>query len=223
VNILGLFAKHWTPGQVKTRLAATIGIEAAADFHAACVRTTLMRLSRLADRSIAVIHPFAAYDDFQSISRPDWEIWPQASGDLGARLREFFAQAFAQGAQRVCVIGADSPDLPREYIDRAFSSLERSEIVLGPTLDGGYYLLGASRVPPNNIFEDIPWSSPQVFGVTLERLAQCSIAPQLLPTWQDVDDWNDLLGLHKRLAEGNLTEPTELKARISRMIRATQK
>lgn len=195
---LGLFAKHWTPGRVKTRLAAAIGDAPAAEFHRVCVVTLTERLADLADRRTVVYSPTSAAEQFRRAISHDWELRAQSAGDLGRRLRAFFVAAFAEGARRVVVLGSDSPSLPRTYVRDAFDCLETHACVLGPAADGGYYLVGlADRALP--IFEDIPWSSPQTLAATQTRLRALAARWAELPPWYDVDGLPDLLRLQTEL------------------------
>jgi glycosyltransferase A (GT-A) superfamily protein (DUF2064 family) len=136
---------------------------------------------------------------------------------------DFFRTSFAGGAQQVVLIGSDSPTLPRDFIQQAFDELRRHEVVLGPTDDGGYYLIGLSRgtwprltetqvrvserlahvtsepyrVPP--IFDDMPWSTPQVWPETIRRLDERGHSYAILPAWYDVDEPRDLKRLRDEL------------------------
>ena len=98
----------------------------------------------------------------------------------------FIEQQLSLGADAVVLVGADSPTLPVAYIEQAFAELRRADVVLGPAMDGGYYLVGCGRrVPP--IFHGIAWSTGQVLAQTLARLEDRSWRLALLPPWYDVD------------------------------------
>ena len=118
---------------------------------------------------------------------------PQPSGDLGARLSFLSQAAFCHGARGVIVVGSDHPNLPDEYLERAVKILRgrRDRIVLGPTEDGGYYLVGMNRFHPE-IFEGIHWSTSTVLEETLERAKRIGIRVELLPKWFDLDRPEDL-------------------------------
>lgn len=197
--LLGLFAKYWRPGEVKTRLAQAVGAEAAAQFHRLCVETTVARLVEVQADRVLVYSPAEMQAAFASMGARGWRLVPQVCGDLGARLERFFRWAFTCGAARVAVVGADSPTLPVEYVQRAFVQLEKHPVVLGPAADGGYYLL-AARPPVPPIFDRIEWGSPRVWTQTLRRLEAAGIAPAILPDWYDVDEPDDLVRLADELA-----------------------
>jgi len=203
---LGLFAKHWTPGEVKTRLAKDIGAAAAAQLHWAFLATLLRRLRRCGDRRVLVYSPADCERDFADLAGESWTCLPQADGDLGERLAAYFEQALARGARRVVLIGADSPNLPLAYLRQSFRLLEDRAVVLGPADDGGYYLVGAAEsVPP--IFSDIPWSTPQVWPRTMERLAEAGISFATLPPWYDVDELSDLGRLREDVSQAAKNDP----------------
>lgn len=115
----------------------------------------------------------------------------QSAGDLGARLRAAFRELRAAGAPRVIALGADSPTLPPERLEEGIEAIAASDLVLGPTEDGGYYLVG-SRVTDEAIFRDIPWSTERVLEITLDRAAQAGLSVRMLPAWYDIDDLEGL-------------------------------
>jgi uncharacterized protein len=185
---LGMFAKYWQPGAVKTRLAVSIGEYAAASLHRLFVQTLLHRLQNVANRYVLCFTPANSADSFRQLSLGTWILEPQSPGDLGARMRHYFETALsAEEPPRTILIGSDSPDLPVEYVEEAAEKLREFPVVLGPTNDGGYYLIGLSQlVPP--IFDDIPWSTPEVWPQTVARLEAAQIPYHVLPGWYDVDD-----------------------------------
>jgi rSAM/selenodomain-associated transferase 1 len=198
-TLLGVFAKHWTPGTVKTRLAASIGAEAASELHRAFVERIVERFLRAGEVCVLSFWPPEKRAEFAFAERAGWLLWPQSRGDLGARMRRFFEEALFRGAERIVLIGSDSPTAPVEHVQCAFHRLQSEDVVLGPATDGGYYLVGAAgRVPP--IFDDIAWSTPQVWNATVERLEKSKIQYGVLPEWYDVDDAGDLDRLEHELA-----------------------
>jgi hypothetical protein len=130
-------------------------------------------------------------------------ITPQPGGDLGARLRAAFRTLRAAGAPRVIALGADSPTLPPEHLEEGIEAIAESDLVLGPTEDGGYYLVG-SRVSDETIFRDIPWSTERVLEVTLARAVQARLSVRLLPAWYDVDDLEGLRRLEGEVPRGGV-------------------
>jgi uncharacterized protein len=198
---LGIFAKFWQPGAVKTRLGARVGNEIAASLHRHFVQTLLRRFAGIADRHILCFTPAESAESFLQLDHSCWTLEPQASGDLGARMRHFFLGLNSDPTPtRTVLIGSDSPDLPLEILAEAFDKLRDFPVVLGPADDGGYYLIGLSQEPPP-IFDHIPWSTAEVWPQTIARLESLKIPYHALPGWYDVDDD---IGLNKLLFNVNL-------------------
>jgi rSAM/selenodomain-associated transferase 1 len=199
MNLLAVFAKYWAKGAVKTRLAAQIGDEAASRLYRACVERTVNRFSSVADRRVLAYWPPETRAAFAPFEACGWELAPQSPGDLGARMRHFFEDAWRAGAKCAVLLGSDSPTLPLDYVQQAFAALQEIEVVLGPARDGGYYLVGAAgRTPP--IFEGIAWSTPDVWPQTIARLDASQTPYAVLPEWYDVDEAHDLRRLHQELS-----------------------
>lgn len=223
-RVLGLFAKRPVPGQVKTRLAAESFPGWAAQVAEACLLDTLDKIAGIAARRLVAFAPADAEAYFAEVVRGRCELVPQIDGDLGARLAAFFTQ-LAGGADKIVVLGTDSPSLPVEFIEQAFADLDRADVVLGPATDGGYYLLGLKLPSPLGgkgpgvrglppIFDGIPWGSERVLSETVARLDK-SWRLALLPPWYDVDtlrDWHMLQG-HLAALERAGTDPGLLKIR----------
>lgn len=218
---LGIFAKYWEPGKVKTRLAATTGEARASRIYKAFVETLLARLSSCAQRRVLAISPADRLNEFRAIFGDGWMIELQASGDLGARMRHYFDAAFANGARSVILLGSDSPDVPLAYIESAFEMLDEFPVVLGPSDDGGYYLIAArDETPP--IFDNIAWSTPSVLHETIEQLDRAGVRYSLLPTWYDVDDGESLARIVENLQASDTldTALSELRDQLQREIKA---
>ncbi|MBI4348257.1 MAG: TIGR04282 family arsenosugar biosynthesis glycosyltransferase [Elusimicrobia bacterium] len=170
-----VFLKDPVPGRVKTRLIGALGPRGAARAYAAILEETRGTLSRL--RGIRIVWVRERL---------------QGEGDLGARLARAFSRAFRAGARRVCVIGTDSPAISVRLLERAFAALRRADVVLGPSEDGGYYLLGLNAGEPR-LFRSVPWSSPRVLAVTRRRARVLGLKTRLLPRLYDVDHPADLV------------------------------
>ena len=209
----GMFAKYWCAGQVKTRLAQAIGDQAAAQVYRVFLISQCHQLGGIGD-SMLVYSPFDRLDEFREFlsSQPfgeHWELLPQVEGDLGTRMQEFFRVAMDSGYSRVVLVGSDTPTLPRSYVEAAFRLLQDKEVVLGPTSDGGYYLVGARENVPQ-IFREIDWSTSHVWDQTIQRLQDRRVSYGALPEWYDVDDLADLKRLLADLADLKIhkNEPT---------------
>ena len=188
---LGMFAKYWEPGKVKTRLAAGLGAERAAEVYRHFLKALLERLTEIDTDRFLEYTPAERTDEFQSIASNSWQLEPQAEGNLGVRMETFFADKFRNGYERVVLVGSDSPQLPQEAIRQAFDLLKETQVVLGPTEDGGYWLVGASGCVPK-IFHDIPWSTPQVWDATIAALNAAGHSHSTVEVCYDVDNGDDL-------------------------------
>lgn len=188
-----IFVRAPEPGRVKTRLAAEIGAAAALRVYRRLAEHAVQEALAVGSAAVRVhFTPGDAGDVVRGWLGAGPDYLPQAaSGDLGARMRAAFEEAFAAGYRRVVVIGSDLPGLSAELLRRAIGLLDGHRVVVGPAADGGYYLLGMTeRV--GALFEGVPWSTDQVLARTLEILRSMEIAPALLPRLRDVDTVHDL-------------------------------
>jgi rSAM/selenodomain-associated transferase 1 len=195
-RVLGLFAKWPSAGLVKTRLAAVGGPDWCARAARVFLLDALQRLSVVNAQRILVFGPPEREADFAPLAAGRFALTPQGDGDLGRRMAAFIQQQTAAGAGAVVLVGADSPTLPVEYVEQAFRELERADVVLGPAMDGGYYLLGCRPNPPP-LFEGVAWGGAHVLADTIAALADPRWKLALLPPWYDVDapeDWTMLTG-----------------------------
>ncbi len=196
METLLLFAKAPLIGESKTRLARDIGESAALKLSAASLLDTCDVLFEWQQRKVAadqnrkvVIYASPHIEDplfAEAARRARARVELQVGNTLGERLQHAFTAEFERGARSVCVIGSDSPTLPTHMVDEAFRALMWHRVTVGPTFDGGYWLIGAQRPAPR-LFDDIPWSSPTVMHTTLERLRAQGVDASVLPFWYDVD------------------------------------
>ena len=192
-----LFAKAPWPGKVKTRLhGCCTPAEAAALYRGFLLDSAaLLRVSG-AQLKVVACEPPAAQEELAGLlGREGLVFVPQPQTDLGGRLSQLFAWAFGQGMERMLALGSDSPSLPAGCLDEALQLLSEREVVIGPSTNGGYYLIGL-RQPAPELFADIAWSTGQVLAQTIERMGSRSLG--LLPIWYDVDTPQDagLLRVH---------------------------
>ncbi len=129
-----------------------------------------------------------------------------------------FKQSFAEGAKRVVITGTDSPTLPMSYIQKAFDVLKRIPVVIGPTFDGGYYLIGLSR-QNDDIFDGIEWGTSRVFGQTLTRIKSLNTQVYVLPPWYDVDTSGDLEFLRSHLLAIRMSGVEEVPERTMQLLK----
>jgi rSAM/selenodomain-associated transferase 1 len=205
-NALVVMLKYPEPGRVKTRLVPPLtGVEASC-LYRCFIEDTFERIMPLrrcsdADERVSIHSAFTPAEkrgDVTKLLPAGIPLIPQRGGDLGERLYTIFNEMMEYGYKRVVVIGSDSPDIPLEYIGEAFRMLrEKPErVVLGPSEDGGYYLIGMDRANKAP-FEGISWGSDTVLSDTLAQCKRDGIETSLLPMWRDVDRIEDLAPLIK--------------------------
>jgi uncharacterized protein len=198
-----VFAKEPQPGRVKTRLAAAIGPEAAADLAWALLEDTCqlaLRAARACGAELELHHsPNEPGPRLRELARElDCRLIAQSRGSLGERL----ASGLAPDARARIALGSDAPDLPQALLEQAFAALEVPEAaVAAPAPDGGYVLLGLGRAAPADALADpaIRWSSATTLGDTRAVLEGAGSPLTLLSGWSDVDDLADLEALEERL------------------------
>ncbi len=192
-----VFQKYPKAGTVKTRLAKTIGADKAARLYAFLVRHTHQQLAGL-DAAIFVFYkgPFSPED----YPGKRYRFQPQDSGDLGTKMKISFQQVFSMGFEQALIIGTDCFELQTRHMTEAFDLLQDKDLVLGPAVDGGYYLLGL-RKPADRLFEDISWSTSAVLHQTLERAETEGLSVAFLEKLRDVDRYEDLGELKQLLPE----------------------
>jgi rSAM/selenodomain-associated transferase 1 len=203
-NTLIIFVKAPVAGRVKTRLQPDLSAEEAAGLASAFVADMLWKTHGL-ENTVRIIGCDPAREDpyFRTFGHgTDFRLIDQRGSNLGERMRNAFQDAAAGGADRMVIIGTDLPTLPLETVQKAFSLLRRNDLVLGPSLDGGYYLIGSGREVPE-VFGGIPWGTDRVLERTLDRANDLKIRCALLPFWYDVDTPRDLrfLSAHLRYLE----------------------
>lgn len=203
---LGLFAKYWEPGEVKTRLALSIGEQAASELYHQLLATTVHRFESFPAKRILAYSPPEKQLEFEQLAGANWDLAPQTAGHLGNRMQSYFADGLSDGQTEIILIGADSPTLSTETVQLAFEELQRHDVVIGPARDGGYYLIGCRQQLPD-IFEEIHWGSNRVLPQTLEKLKSSELSYAVLPEWYDVDHLEDLITLQKELTESGCSHP----------------
>lgn len=189
-----LFSRLPQPGSTKTRMIPALGPEGAADLQQQMTHHTLgitddfcaasgchLQVRYTGGDQEAMARTFGARHDYQS----------QGTGHLGQRLRCAFDAAFADGYQSVLCIGSDCPSITTGLLHRAESKLKTHDVVIGPAVDGGYYLIGLRSLTPH-LFEDIAWGTSRVYEQTRRRIAALGLSCHVLETLSDVDEPDDL-------------------------------
>lgn len=193
-----IFAKAPLPGQVKTRLCPPLTPDEAATLHGTFVLDVLersgdaQRRARVAfDRHLCCA-PSADHVYFKILgARHGVGLDTQTGEDLGTRMLHAFETLFARGYRRVLVVGTDIPTLSPGLLNEAVEHLDDHDVVLGPALDGGYYLIGLTRPVPE-LFLDVPWSTADVLAVTQRIAAGLNLRVVLLAPQRDIDRLEDL-------------------------------
>ena len=204
-----VLAKYPTPGHVKTRLAARLGAEAAAELYAGFVRDLARRLRAAGCPLWWAATPARA--PFAALVRSR-RCFPQRGRDLGARMDHATRVVAARTGGPVIVLGADVPHVSFRPLVAAARALERgADVVLGPAADGGYWMIGV-RQPCRALFDDIAWSTPRVVAATRRRIRTLALrCVEVAPGW-DVDDVHDLARLARTVRRRAAEFPHTRKA-----------
>jgi hypothetical protein len=185
-----VFLKHPTPGKVKTRLAAVLGEQAAADLYAGWIGMVLEQLQpRRNQVQLVSCYTGGVLADFRPWLPLADQWWPQGEGDLGERLAASFHRAHQDG-KPVLAIGTDCLEIEPELVMEALTALKTHDAVFGPATDGGYYLVGSARQLVG-FFTGIRWSAPQTLADSLAHCQSHNWKVHLLPPRQDIDTWAD--------------------------------
>lgn len=199
MKTLGMFVRHPEPGTVKTRLAAAIGDQRAAELYACFVRDLIGRVGPLADQLWTAVTPDSpeCRDWYQTLpidhDSDQFRMRVQPEGNLGNRIDSYFQQVAAETPGPAVLIGSDSPDLPSSLITRAFEVLlsHDADVVLVPSTDGGYVLIGMNG-DPQGVFDEVRWSSPFTMLDTVAAAEMAGMKVSVLPPWYDVDNIEEL-------------------------------
>src|SRR6266536_458782 len=189
---LGLMVKVPIAGAVKTRLTPPLTSEEAGKLSTCFLRdmtTNLCGLSGYEAESVVLYTPAGAGERLHDLLPRNCRLVAQRGKTLGDRLVNAATELLNDKFDSVCLINSDSPTLPSQILNKATSLLAQDgdRVVLGPSQDGGYYLIGL-KLPHRYLFERIAWSSPEVLANTIERAAEIDLPVDLLPVWYDVDD-----------------------------------
>ena len=199
---LAVMTKAPQAGRVKTRLVPPLTPEEAAELNKCFLRDTAAAISSACSRRpvvderktarasrIAVYTPVGAESAYTDVLPSDFSLLPQRGDKFGERLYLAIEDLFKCGFDSLCLIDSDSPTVPAENFEQAVELLSMSEdrVVLGPSDDGGYYLIGMKR-PHRHLFEQIDWSTERVLNQTMQRATEIGIEVKLLPPGYDVDD-----------------------------------
>lgn len=200
-NALIVVAKRPWPGRTKTRLIPPLSPAEAADLYECLLKDTLDLVRGVQDVHLVLAYLPADETQYFAALAPDFELLPQRGNDLGERLDHALTHCLRLGYRRVAVMNSDGPTLPRNHLMSCFDVLSSgTDVVIGPSTDGGYYLL-ATRQPIPRLTREVQMSTPRVTADTLALAVEEGLRVHLLPHWYDVDDVPTLLRLIGELAD----------------------
>lgn len=210
-----VFAKEPVPGMVKTRLKSCFSDADLTRLYKAFVKDTLAIANKTRNTKKVLAFSSDRIPRFLERISGGFEMIEQRGRTLGDRMHNAFVYARENRSKKTVIIGADSPTLPLSMIEKAFRALSRKDVVLGPAIDGGYYLIGL-KAPCVNIFKGVHWSSSAVMRRTLRNAKGLGKTVVLLNQWYDVDDCVDLRRLRMELTkEENLNIAQNTRAVLS--------
>lgn len=205
-NALIVFAKHPEPGRVKTRLTPALTPDEAAKLYRAFLLDALDQYTALAADIRLYLGSADGNAGLQGVP-PGVKHFVQRGAALGERMRRAFQETFAAGYRRAVIIGTDHPTLPTAFVEQAFDAVgSPASLSIGPSTDGGYYLLGMSAFYPA-LFDGMEYSHEDVFEDTLARAEETAATLTVLPPWYDVDHPEDLQRLVEELSNSSNQAP----------------
>ncbi|MBI3247164.1 MAG: TIGR04282 family arsenosugar biosynthesis glycosyltransferase [Deltaproteobacteria bacterium] len=219
-NAVIVFAKAPVVGQVKTRLCPPLALAEAADLARCFLIDSVARACALPQVQVCLAFtPAESESLFRELLPFPLRYFLQRGASLGEREMHAFADVFAAGFSGAVLIGSDIPTLPSAHLQEAFAHLAEPEndVVIGPSLDGGYYLIGARGLHPA-LFENIHWSTASVLEETLAQARRAGLRVAHVPTWYDVDEQADLQKLIDELTPSdNANRAPRTRAVLARL------
>jgi rSAM/selenodomain-associated transferase 2/rSAM/selenodomain-associated transferase 1 len=207
-----MMVRYPEPGKVKSRLAAEVGSEQAAGIYRTCAEILFSAATALPEAIRKYVYCAAAGDSKRIASWTDgrFHCIGQPEGDLATRLERGFATAFKQGATKAVLVASDVPGISSPVLEQAFNALARHDVVIGPSTDGGYYLIGLKRRQPQ-LFRNITWSTAVVLDQTLKAAEKSGLSVFLLPPLQDIDTADDW----RRWRQSQITNSSAIEVRYA--------
>jgi rSAM/selenodomain-associated transferase 1 len=203
---IAIMAKESRPGSCKTRLVPPLSPAEAAEANTCFLRDIAGNIvaasaSAPAAQGVAAYHPLGSEAFFEAILPEGFLLLPPREPGIGRSLFHAARDLLAAGFGSVCLVNSDSPTLPTRFLVETMRLLAKpgDRVVLGPSADGGYYLIGLKRFHAR-LFEDVAWSTERVLAQSLERAAEIGLEAALLPGWYDVDDASCLERLRRELS-----------------------
>jgi uncharacterized protein len=214
---IAIICKTPAAGKSKTRLSPPLRPEECAEISSCFIRDLSAMIQALAEEeddiaSCAVYTPFGSEAALRRLIPERFQLFLQGDGHLGARLLKGIADLLDAGHVGAILVNSDSPTLPKAILREAVDAVRQDDnVVLSPAFDGGYTLIGLSR-PHARLFDDVPWSTSEVYQLTLDRACEIDLPVVKLPGWYDVDDAaslgilaDEFEGIRPRFAPSHLT------------------
>jgi len=202
-----MFVRFPGHGQVKSRLAKDLGTGVATNLYRCFVEDLLERFSKESCKLCLAFHPAEKEHEMRKMLGGKFSYIPQMGDDLGERMKLAFLRCFSEGAHSVVLIGSDIPDLPVRIVAEAFLALDKYGSVIGPSLDGGYYLIGFRQdTLDEGVFARLPWGAETVFQETMKILQVPGAPVYVLPAWRDIDKYEDIAALIKNSKDTGFTD-----------------
>ena len=196
---LVIMAKKPIVGFTKTRLCPPLLPHQASALYEALLLDTIALGTDLKGVDLAIaVTPSDSSDYFQTIAPPDALLLPVDCPDIGSCLSQVMEKLIGNDYKKAFAINSDGHSLPPDYLHQAVRSLDDCDLVLGPSEDGGYYLVGVKRHQPD-VFTGITWSTSNVLSQTLSKASNLGLRVALLPEWYDIDTWEDFVRLEAEL------------------------
>ncbi len=198
-ELLIIFTRFPFPGQAKTRLIPRLGAQGAADLQRMMTECTFTSCCELAARrhlQVQVFYEGGKEDEITKWLPIGMSHQPQYPGDFGQRIEHAFEYGFLSEMERVIIVGSDCPSLTAKIIEEGFDCLKKTDLVLGPAHDGGYYMIGL-RKQAGLLWQNVSWGTKHVLAQTLKNAKNISLSHSLLKTLADVDRPEDLPGHYK--------------------------
>ena len=227
-NALVLFMKAPRPGTVKTRLTSQFSMTEASNLYRAFIKDTVYLSQQIIGVSVYVAWtPANSLKELKdALGNPEVHWLLQHGSHLGERLSNTFKRLLKSKTQKTIIIGGDSPLLPSTYIEEAFRSLDRNDVVLGPAIDGGYYLIGLGHNRKvldhcTNLFEPIDWGTSDVLDQTRMAIRKYGLSCHELAPWFDIDRPADLDRVVNQIrllrADGDQVTGTHTESEIKKL------
>ncbi len=197
-QVVILFTRYPRPGKVKTRLIGRLGAQGAADLHRKMTEQVLHQIKPVLQTVKIQLHIYYCEGSKQEMTNwlgSGFSYHLQQGDGLGQRMANGFIQAGQQGAGRILLIGSDCPEIDADILLQGMENLRTHDLVLGPAMDGGYYLIGlnGAKTEQTTLFDDISWGTDQVLRQTITQAENAGLSFHLLPQLHDIDRPEDLV------------------------------